>query len=215
MPSKPGWVRIGRYDSAARRAIWARENGDGYDLCAGREGDDESAEVKPGPIADVISSQMWALSMGEPSDERDHCIAEAARKYVARVRELEDEMDTKLEPDGCSPEWTELAVAVEAPSAPASRDDAERVCELEAIIEALFQVTPWIRPSTTEAGVALQRSIAVEQIGDQCSPALDAMLGGPTEIPDPAPPPFLLLKRVAFALPYSKSGRAIAVFQSP
>ena len=67
---QPGWVRIGRYCSAKRRSIWARETFDNrLELCAGREGDDVVAVISSDNVVyDIMLAQLWALEMGEPDE---------------------------------------------------------------------------------------------------------------------------------------------------
>ena len=60
------WVRIGRFDKARRRAIWARRDGpDTIEVSGGREGDDTAATLfrQDGPIFDVIEAQLWAMEV--------------------------------------------------------------------------------------------------------------------------------------------------------
>lgn len=78
-----GWRRIGRYDLARRRALWARlilkaKVGDeicdadvlGIELCAGREGDDAHVKLGPGGMwsawwTDLVDVMLRAMEAAE------------------------------------------------------------------------------------------------------------------------------------------------------
>lgn len=81
--NEPGWVRIGRYCGARRRALWFRvPDGHGvideFELCAGREGDDDYVKVDRsnpqfGALLDVLSTAAFAvapesLPEGDPNE---------------------------------------------------------------------------------------------------------------------------------------------------
>ena len=60
------WVRIGRFDSAKRRSIWAKQlDKDTIEIRGGREGDDSSVTLFrwADPIFDTVEAQLWALEM--------------------------------------------------------------------------------------------------------------------------------------------------------
>lgn len=65
------WVRIGRFDRAERRSIWARRlDNDTIEVRGGREGDDTAATLfrrQFEPIFDVIEAQLLALEMDKCS----------------------------------------------------------------------------------------------------------------------------------------------------
>lgn len=87
---EPGWIRIGRYESSRRRSIWARRTEEGFELCAGREGDDDYAVVRYGdPVCEIISAQVYAQECMPPLDpqQKEHVRAEA--RAAAAERELE------------------------------------------------------------------------------------------------------------------------------
>ena len=84
-----GWRRIGRYDLARRRALWARlilkaKVGDeicdadvlGIELCAGREGDDAHVKLGPGGMrsawwTDLVDVMLRALEAANEDDWRE------------------------------------------------------------------------------------------------------------------------------------------------
>jgi hypothetical protein len=58
---QPGWIRIGLFDSALRRSLWAMRmyGNKAIAVCAGREGDDAYAVVPFGsPIFEVLEYQL-------------------------------------------------------------------------------------------------------------------------------------------------------------
>ena len=77
-----GWRRIGRYDSAQRRALWVRvtvartdnviDNADvrRIELCAGREGDDAYVRIEPGAPgwSDLIDVVLRSIDAACPYD---------------------------------------------------------------------------------------------------------------------------------------------------
>lgn len=63
--TEPGYVRIGIYDDAERRSLWARCTDEAIELCAGREGDDDYVKVdRSNPafaqLRDVIECACFA-----------------------------------------------------------------------------------------------------------------------------------------------------------
>ncbi len=88
-----GWIRIGRYDSARRRSLWARRtDGERIEVCAGREGDDCYAVVGvDNPIHDSLLYQLWAQEDMGPDDEADAEIADVAREYVWQLRRTNED----------------------------------------------------------------------------------------------------------------------------